>query len=131
MSDDTYDVDLSKVRGALDGLRSLADRARTLEGKFLTSHESYKGWNGDSGHPDDFYRKSEPDDQKTTRTLTETIKSFELAIEAVESALLKSLDSIKGVHADATELIEQQKRIADSGSESEDSGYESGDGGKH
>ncbi|MGO4417917.1 hypothetical protein AB4Z54_03880 [Streptomyces sp. MCAF7] len=124
MSDDTYDLDLGKIRGALNGLHGLGERARVLKGQYLADHERYKGWNGDPDDPDDFYKKTEPDDEKTTLTLTETIDSFGLAIEAVESALLESLDSVKAVHADVTELIAQQERLADSDS---DSGYESND----
>lgn len=126
MSDDVYDMDLSKVQGALDSLHGLGDRAKALKGKFLADHERYRGWNGDSAHPDDYQRKTEPDDEGTTLTLTETIDSFELAISAVESALLESLGSVKAVQADVHELIEQQKRMAD-----EHSGDDGSSGGKH
>ncbi|MGW6911148.1 hypothetical protein [Streptomyces sp. NPDC054940] len=137
MSDDTIDMDLGKMRGALDGLRGLGERARVLEGQYLADHERYKLWNGDSSHPDDFYEKTQPDDEETTQTLIGTIKSLGLAITAAHSALLESLDSVKAVQADVTELIEQQARLADddSGYESDDSGYGSGDdesgSGKH
>jgi hypothetical protein len=134
MSDDTYDMDLGRIRGALDGLGGVENQFMALKGEYLGDHERYRGWNGDKDAPDDYYTKTEPDDEKTVRTLTEAIEGLGLAVSALRAGLLESLGSVKAVQADVSELIEQQKRIADPDS-GDDSSYESGDddqsGGKH
>ncbi|MER7786532.1 hypothetical protein [Streptomyces sp. NPDC097640] len=126
MSDDTYDLDLGKVRRALDGLGGVEDQVMALKGDYLADYERYKGWNGDKDASDDYYTKTQPDDEKTVRTLTGAIESLGLAVTALRSGLLESLNSVKAVHADVTELIEQQGRIADF-----DSGDDNQSGGKH
>lgn len=138
MSDDTYDVDVNKALGALSALDGLEEQGRALKEEYLGDNARYRGWNGDAEHPDDYYRNTQPDDEKTVRSLSETLDAFPQAILAAKAALLASLGSIKGVHADVHDKIEKQKRIAEQKSkdyESDDSGDASGDdesgGGKH
>jgi hypothetical protein len=115
-----YEADLGDLRAAREVIGGMAGAPKKMRGRFQGTVAATEEWNG---RDDDFFDSTEGQNKRQKESCLAVLDSLDEFLTGWQSAILKSVGSIEGVHSDV------QDRIHEAQSNSGD--YTTGGHGKH
>lgn len=98
-----YEANPAGLRRSIEEMKRLPALAKKMGEDFRLQENDYTQW---PGWTDDFARQVRPQYQKNNEYCTEVAQSLYMALDALVSATLTSLENIEGTRTDATEKID-------------------------